>query len=225
MRFRRLHLRAGKDGGPLVGLPTGPPDEASNDIAAVYPEIEHDADGQVTAESLAAFRAAAEQGLPVDMANYGTALHAAGDQAGALHWLTRSWEAGNVIAGFNLGTLHWTAGNRNQARLIWEQAAAHGDVDAMLGLVRLAFERDDRPTIEHWVPRIYAQDLAFPITAVGVAFRARGHTSEALRAFTIAGDLGDAYAMEYQAEILEAHGEHEQAHTLRARAAGAEHLY
>ncbi len=159
------------------------------------------------------------------MANYGTALHAAGDRAGALHWLTKSWEAGNVIAGFNLGTLHWTAGNRNQARLLWEQAAAHGDVDAMLGLVRLAFECDDRPTIEHWVPRIYAQDQAFPITAVGAAFRARGHTAEALRAFTIAGDLGDAYAMEYRAEILEAQGEHQQAHALRARAAEAEHLY
>ena len=145
------------------------------------------------------------------MANHGTALHSAGDQAGALHWYTRSWEAGNVIAGFDLGTLHRTAGNHHQARLIWEQAATRGDVDAMIGLVRPAFEQDDRPTIECWTRRIYAQDLAFPITAVGVAFGAHGYTSEALRGFTIAGDLGDAYAMEYRAEILAARGEHEQA--------------
>ncbi|QMU79613.1 hypothetical protein GXW83_31805 [Streptacidiphilus sp. PB12-B1b] len=225
MRFRRVHLRAGKDGGLPVGPLTGSPDEATEDVAAVGPDIEHDADGRVTPESLAAVRAAAERGLPVAMANYGTVLHSAGDQAGALHWYTRSWEAGNVVAGFNLGTLHWRAGNRHQARLIWELAATRGDVDAMLGLVRLAFEQDDRPTIERWVPRIYAQDLAFPITAVGVAFGARGHTSEALRAFTIAGNLGDAYAMEYRAEILEARGEREQADTLRARAAEAERMY
>lgn len=34
-----------------------------------------------------------------------------------------------------------------------------------------------------------------------------------------------AYAMECRAEILEARGEHEQADTLRARAAEAERLY
>ena len=225
MRFRRLHLRAGKEGGLLIGPPTGSPDEATDDAVPVGSDIEHDADGRVTPESLVAVRAAAERGLPVAMANYGTALHSAGDQAGALYWYTRSWEAGNVVAGFNLGTLHWTAGNPNQARLIWEQAATRGDVDAMLGLVRLAFEQDDRPTIERWVPRIYAQDLAFPITAVGVAFGARGYTPEALRAFTIAGNLGDAYAMEYRAEILEARGENEQAEALRACAAEAEHMF
>ncbi|MCZ4103012.1 hypothetical protein [Streptomyces sp. H39-C1] len=225
MSFRRLHLRASKDGGLLVGPPTGSRDEGTDDAAAVGPEIEHDADGRVTPESLASVRADAERGLPVAMANYGAALLLAGDQAGAEHWFTRSWEAGNALAGFNLGTLHWTAGNRNQARLMWEHAAIRGDVDAMLGLVRLAFERDDRQTIERWVPRIYAQDLAFPITAVGAAFGARGYISEALRAYTIAGDLGDAYAMEYRAEILEARGEHEQASTLRARAAEAERMY
>ncbi|WP_158835423.1 hypothetical protein [Streptomyces sp. NRRL S-350] len=225
MRFRRLHLRAGKDDGPLVGPSTGSPDERTADDPALEPEIEHDADGRVTPESLAAVRAAAERGLPVAMANYGTALLSEGDQAGALHWLTRSWEAGNVTAGFNLGTLHWMAGNRHQTQLLWEQAATRGDVDAMLGLVRLAFERDDRSTIERWVPRIYAQDLAFPITTVGVAFSERGCTSEALRAFTIAGDLGDAHAMEYRADILETRGDHEQAAALRARAATAERMY
>jgi tetratricopeptide (TPR) repeat protein len=225
MRFRRLHLHAGEDGGPLAGPLTGSPDEGPDDAAAVGPEIEHGSDGRVTPESLAAVREAAERGLPVAMSNYGTALHAAGDQVGALHWYARSWEAGNVVAGFNLGTLHWAAGNRDQAWLVWEEAAVRGDVDAMLALVRMALERDDRPTIERWVPRIYSQDLAFPITAVGVAFGSRGYTSEALRAFTIAGDLGDAYAMNYRAEILEARGEHEQAGALRARAAEAEHLY
>ncbi|WP_457031592.1 hypothetical protein [Kitasatospora sp. P5_F3] len=45
-------------------------------------------------------------------------MHSAGDLAGALHWYTKAREAGNVIAGFNLGTLHRTAGNSNQARLI-----------------------------------------------------------------------------------------------------------
>ncbi|WP_371484188.1 hypothetical protein [Kitasatospora sp. NBC_00315] len=225
MRFFRVHLSARKDGALLAGPLTGSPVEGTDDAAAVGPEIDLDDDGQATPESLAAVRAAAERGLPVAMANYGTALHSAGDQTGALHWYTKAWEAGNVIAGFNLGALHQTAGNPHQARLIWEQAATLGDVDAMLGLVRLAFERDDRLTIERWTRRIYAQDLAFPITAVGVAFGARGYTSEALRAFTIAGDLGDAYAMEYRAEILADRGEHEQAATLRARAAGAERMY
>ncbi|MFJ8434866.1 hypothetical protein ACIQ9P_26555 [Kitasatospora sp. NPDC094019] len=225
MRFRRFHLPRRKDGSLLAGAPTGAPGQGPDDTADPDPELDLDADGRITADSLAAVRAAAERGRPVAMANYGTALHAAGDRAGALHWYTRSWEAGNVIAGFNLGTLHQTAGDLRRARLVWEQAADLGDVDAMLGLVKLAFERDDRPTIERWVRRIHAQDLAFPITAVGVAFATHGYTSDALAAFAIAADLGDAYAMEYQAEILTARGEHERADALRARAANAERMY
>ncbi|MFI6492288.1 hypothetical protein [Streptomyces sp. NPDC050564] len=158
------------------------------------------------------------------MANLGAALYVEGDRTGALHWWNRAWEAGNVTAGFNLGTLHAQAGDTNRAQVVWERAAAQGDPDAMLGLVKQALERGDLATVERWSSVIKAQQEAFPITALGVALRDHGREAEAVSAFVRAEELGDAYAMEYRARILDARGAHQKAAGLRARAATAERM-
>jgi hypothetical protein len=188
------------------------------------PELEPDSAAHLTSESLAQIQLGADPGDVVSMANLGTALYGTGDRAGALHWLGKAWDAGNAAAGFNLGTLHSLAGDTNRAQVIWEQSAALGDPDAMLGLVKQALERRDLDTVDHWAPVIHAQDEAFPITALGVAFRDHGHEAQAVRAFLRAEELGDAYAMEYRARILAAHGAHEDAAALRSRATTAKRM-
>ncbi|GAA1939560.1 hypothetical protein [Kitasatospora viridis] len=175
-------------------------------------------------EELAELTAGAEQGDDVAMGNLAAVLHRKGDQAGALHWWGRAWEAGNVVAGFNLGMQHAVAGDANRAQVVWEKVAALGDPDAMLGLVKQALDRGDAAGVERWVPVILAQDEAFPITALGVAFREHGDLARAVQAFLRAEELGDGYAMEYRARILAARGQHEEAEALRARAATAERM-
>ncbi|MDI5973852.1 hypothetical protein POF50_031690 [Streptomyces sp. SL13] len=163
----------------------------------------------------------ARAGDPVAMANYGTALHLEGHREPARAWLLRAWDAGNAGAGFNLGTLYLMAGDTNQAHLIWQQAARLGDADAMLGLVRLALGRDDPATALDWSGRILAQDETFPITALGVAFRDHGDETRAVHAFERATEMGDPYAMDYLAELLERRGGTRRATELRASAARA----
>ncbi|MFJ7250298.1 hypothetical protein ACIQWA_37450 [Kitasatospora sp. NPDC098652] len=128
------------------------------------------------------------------------------------------------MAGFNLGMQHEASGDANRAQVIWEKAAALGDPDAMLGLVKQALARGDAAGVERWAPVILAQDEAFPITALGVAFRDRGDLARAVQAFLRAEELGDGYAMEYRVRILAAQGQPEEAAALRARAATAERM-
>jgi tetratricopeptide (TPR) repeat protein len=180
-----------------------------------------DGAGVMPDEELAELAVVAERGDDVAMGNLAAALYVKGDRAGALHWWGRSWAAGNVMAGYNLGMLHAEAGEANRAQVIWERAAALGDPDAMLGLVRQALDRGDATGAERWIPVILAQEEAFPITALGAALRDRGDLERALRAFLRAEELGDGYAMEYRARILAARGQHEEAAALRARAATA----
>ncbi|MEV7525178.1 hypothetical protein [Streptomyces sp. NPDC091371] len=175
-------------------------------------------------KELAELTAAAELGDDVAMANLAAALYRKGDTAGALRWGERAWAAGNVVAGFNLGMVHSVAGDANRAQVVWEQAAALGDPDAMLGLAKQALERGDAAGVERWAPLILAQDEAFPITALGVAFRDHGDADRAIRTFLRAEELGDGYAMEYRARILAARGQHEVAEALRARAATAKRM-
>lgn len=175
-------------------------------------------------EELAELAVAAESGDDVAMGNLATGLYAQGDRAGALHWWGRSWAAGNPIAGYNLGMLHSLAGDANRAQVVWEQSAALGDPDAMLGLVKQALDRGDAAGVERWVPVILGQDEAFPITALGVAFRDRGDLDGAVQAFLRAEVLGDGYAMEYRARILAARGQYKEAAALRAQAATAERM-
>ncbi len=175
-------------------------------------------------EELAELAAGAELGDDVAMGNLAAALHLKGDRTGALHWWGQAWEAGNVVAGFNLGMLYSAAGDTNRAQVTWEKAAALGDPDAMLGLVKQALDRGDAAGVERWAPAILAQDEAFPITALGVAFRDRGDLARAMRAFLRAEELGDGYAMEYRARILAAQGQHDEAEALCVRAAAAERM-
>ncbi|MEV5944852.1 hypothetical protein [Streptomyces sp. NPDC051994] len=175
-------------------------------------------------EELAELTAGAELGDDAAMGNLAAALHVKGDRTGALHWWGQAWEAGNVVAGYNLGMLHAAGGDANRAQVIWEKAAALGDPDAMLGLVKQALDRGDAAGVERWAPVILAQDEAFPITALGVAFRDCGDLARAVQAFLRAEGLGDGYAMEYRARILAAWGQHEEADALRARAATAERM-
>ncbi|MCZ4100987.1 hypothetical protein O3W51_32830, partial [Streptomyces sp. H39-C1] len=144
-------------------------------------------------EELADLRVAAEVGDDVAMVSLAAALHLQGDRVGALHWWDRAWAAGNVVAGYNLGMLHAAAGDANRAQVAWEKAAAFGDPDAMLGLVKQAFGRGDAVGVERWAPVILAQDEAFPITALGVAFRDGGDLARAMQAFLRAEQLGDGY--------------------------------
>ncbi|MBT2471810.1 hypothetical protein J7E97_29080 [Streptomyces sp. ISL-66] len=103
-----------------------------------------------------------------------------------------------MVAGYNLGMLHIVAGDANRAQVVWEKAAALGDPDAMLGLVKQALDRGDVVGVERWAPVILAQDEAFPITALGVAFRDCGDLARAMPAFLRAEELGDGHAMEYR---------------------------
>lgn len=176
-------------------------------------------DGQPTPASLARMERGARSGNPVDMANYGLALHSRGDRAEGLSWLEKAWRAGNAGAGFNLGTVYRSQGDTNRAAVTWEQAAGLGDPDAMVGLVRLALERGAPEAATRWVDPVLRQHEVFPITALGVAFRDHGDDDTALRAFAHATGLGDPYAMEYAAEVFESRGSTELAAALRGRAA------
>ncbi|WAL71096.1 hypothetical protein OU787_06070 [Kitasatospora sp. YST-16] len=168
--------------------------------------------------------AAAEAGDDVVMGNLGAVFYSNGESAAALHWWERSWAAGNTMAGYNLGMYHSAAGDDNRAQVIWEQVAALGDADAMLGLVKQGLERGDSATVDRWAPGILAQDQAFPITALGVAFRDNGDLDRAVHAFRCAEELGDAYAMEYRARLLTAQGRTAEAEALLAKAATAQRM-
>jgi TPR repeat protein len=182
------------------------------------PEIEFGADGQPTAQSWTAIERAARAGHVVSMANFGVGLHVRGEHGEGLRWLQKAWRAGNAGAGFNLGTIYLRQGDTNRAEVVWQKAADLGDPDAMVGLVRLALERDDHAGAVRWLHPVLAQEAMFPITAVGVAFRDYGDDHTALQAFNRAIDLGDPYAMKYAAELLEAGGRTGDAAQLRARA-------
>jgi tetratricopeptide (TPR) repeat protein len=188
------------------------------------PRLEIGPDGRPTPASMAELRPAAQRGHVVSMANFGVALHIVGDRPGALRWLSRAWDAGNAAAGFNLGVLYEQAGDSNRAQVVWERSALLGDPDSMLYLVRQALARDDADAAARWAEPIHAQDAAFPITALGVAYRSHGDEAEAVRAFLRAEELGDAYAMEYRAQILAARGEFAEAAELLARSASAHRM-
>ncbi|WP_148089463.1 tetratricopeptide repeat protein [Kitasatospora cineracea] len=168
--------------------------------------------------------AAAEAGDDIAMSNLGAVFHSNGEPAAALHWWERSWAAGNTMAGYNLGMYHSAAGDPHRAQVIWEQVAALGDADAMLGLVKQGLERGDTATVDRWAPGILAQDEAFPVTALGVAFRDDGDLDRAVHAFRRAEELGDAYAMEYRARLLTAQGRTAEAEALLAKAATAQRM-
>lgn len=185
------------------------------------PEVEFGPDGQFTPESVKRIRAAAKTGHVLSMANLAAHLHRQGHLREAIVWSKRAWEAGNIMAGFNLGTTYLEAGDTHRADLIWQKAAALGDADAMMCVARLALERGDRVAAERWVEPVLAQDQPYPITALGVAYRDNDDESTAMRIFDRAIALGDGYAMEYAARILWAHGDIEAATELRRKAESA----
>ena len=59
-------------------------------------------------------------------------------------------------------------GDTKRAGVVWQKAA---DPDAMVGLVRLALERDDHGTAIRWFGPVLDAAATFPIAALGVAFR------------------------------------------------------
>jgi TPR repeat protein len=152
------------------------------------------------------------------MANLGAHLYRTGQLRQGIVWSERAWRAGNVMAGFNLGTIYLETGDTHRADLVWQKVAALGDADAMMCVARIALQRYDRLAAEKWIEPLLAQDQPYPITALGVAFRDSGDESTAMRIFDRAIALGDAYAMEYAANIHWAHGDLETATELRRRA-------
>lgn len=168
--------------------------------------------------SLSELRRAARAGDLEAMANLGTALCQSDRHDEGTAWLTKSWRAGNVVAGFNLGTFAQMRGHLNRAEVIWTEVAAAGDVDAMLGLARLALGRGDHAEAARWIEPILGQAETFPVTALGVAFRDSGDEDTAMRLFHAAMAGGDPYAMDYAARIYDARGETTHAAQLRGRA-------
>jgi tetratricopeptide (TPR) repeat protein len=168
--------------------------------------------------SLSELRRAARAGDLESMANLGTALCQSGRYEDGTAWLEKSWRAGNAMAGFNLGAFAQMRGHLDRAEAIWTEVAATGDVDAMLCLARLALGRGDRVGAARWIEPILGQEEAFPVSALGVAFRDSGDEATAMRLFHAAIARGDPYAMDYAARLYDARGETGHAAQLRSRA-------
>lgn len=175
-------------------------------------------DGTLSPDFLERVRSAAQAGDPEAMANLGAAFAQLGRLADAIDWTERAWRAGNLTAGFNLGTFYSQAGDTQRADLVWTEAGQLGDPDAMMCAARLALQRGDRATADRWLPLVLGQDQPYPITALGVAYRDNGDTTTALHVFDRAIALGDAYAMEYAARIHEHNGNTDAASRLREQA-------
>jgi len=176
-------------------------------------------DGTITAAALATVRAHADAGDPEAMANLGAHFYQIGDHIQGISWTERAWSAGNLNAGFNLGTFYLNSGDTHRADLIWTQAAERGDADAMMCVARLALGRGDEAVADKWRERILVQDQPYPITALGVAYRDHADPITAMRIFARSIALGDAYAMEYAARIHELNGDISAARQLRTQAA------
>jgi TPR repeat protein len=179
---------------------------------------------EFTPELVAAFRAGAQAGDPEAMCNLAAFLYLQGRLKDSILWAQRAWRAGDLNAGFNLGTWHLEAGDTHLADLVWTQAAQRGDADSMLCVARLALQRGDRRAAGRWLEPLLAQSQPYPITAMGVAYRDHGDVETAMRAFERAIALGDGYAMRYAARIHQAKGDHKTARRLLRSAAGATHF-
>jgi TPR repeat protein len=182
------------------------------------PEYVVGPDGRLTPESIASIERAAVAGDVEAMANHGTTLFQRGEHAEAVRFWERAWDAGNAAAGFNLGTHYAMLGETNRAEVIWQRSAALGDVDAVVGLVRLALERRDYTAASTWVPRVLNSGVPFAMTAIALAFRDFGDESTAVKALTAAIKLGYAPAFDHAAAIFDRNGRHSEATRLRARA-------
>lgn len=180
-----------------------------------------DGDIRFTPEALAEIRRDAEAGDPQAMADWGAHLGQQGQLREAIQWSERAWQAGNLTAGFNLGTFHEQAGDTHRADLVWTQAGAAGDPDAMMCAARLALRRGDRAAADRWLGPVVDQEQTYPVTALGVAYREHGDLDIALRLFDRAIVLGDGYAMEYAARIHEDRGDATTAAQLHTHATTA----
>lgn len=179
---------------------------------------------EFTPELVAALRERAEAGDPEAMCNLATFLYTQGRLQDAIPWAQRAWRAGDLKAGFNLGTCHLEAGDTHLADLVWTEAAQRGDADSMLCVARLALQRGDRLAAGRWLEPLLAQGQPYPITAMGVAYQDLGDVETAMRVFERAIALGDGYAMRYAARIHQAKGEHKAARRLLRSAAKATHF-
>lgn len=182
------------------------------------PEYEVGPDGRLTPESVASIARAAEAGHVEAMANHGTTLFQRGDRAGAVRFWELAWKAGNAAAGFNLGTYYVMSGETNRADVLWQRSASLGDVDAMVGLVRLALERGDHAAASEWVSPVLDCGVPFAMTAIALAFRDFGDESTAVRSLTAAVKLNYAPAFDHAAAIFDRNGRLGEAAQLRARA-------
>ena len=180
-----------------------------------------DGDIQFTSEAVAEIQRGAEAGDPEAMANWGGHLGQHGHLREGIQWSERAWQAGNLAAGFNLGTFHERAGDTHLADLVWTEVAGAGDPDAMMCVARLALRRGDRAAADSWLEPVLKQDQPYPVTSLGVAYREYGDLDTALRLFDRAIAMGDGYAMEYAADIYEYRGDAVTAAKLRKQAATA----
>lgn len=117
--------------------------------------------GKFDPSLLAAVRAQAEAGDPEAMANLGAHFYQQGDHAQGIRWSELAWQAGNLMAGFNLGTFYVDSGDTHRADLVWTEAAERGDPDAMMCVARLALRRNDRSVADRWLVQVLGQDQPY----------------------------------------------------------------
>ena len=161
-------------------------------------------DGQPTPAYFAWLMVAAAAGDVGAMANLGVALHQRGDKAEGVRLLERALEAGSAAAGFNLGSFRWAeSGQIESAEALWKRAADLGDVDAMLGLVRIALRRDvsAAAAARPLVASLIARDEPFILVALALDIHGAGDKSTAIRLLERAVELDYVPASSHLARL------------------------
>ena len=167
------------------------------------PTVRFTSDGTPTPEFLAwiELRTTAATADAEELANHGLALFQRGERHAGIETLLRAFKLGNAIAGFNVGTIYWQNRQVDFAKKFWRGAAAMGDVDAMVGLVRLALRSGDHAAARPWIDPVLARDEPFPITALALEFKDAGDLVTARRALTRAASLDYQPAAQHFARL------------------------
>jgi TPR repeat protein len=161
-------------------------------------------DGRPTPAYFAWLVAAAAAGDVEAGADLGLALYQRGDKVEGIRKLERALEAGNAVAGFNLGTCCWKeSGQIESAEAPWKRAADLGDVDAMLGLVRIALRRgvSAAAAARPLVASLIATDEPFILVALALDIHGAGDKTTAIRLLERAVELDYAPASSHLARL------------------------
>lgn len=162
-------------------------------------------DGRATPEYFTWLTLAAAAGDVEAMGNLGVALYQQGEKVEGFRMFERALAAGNAAAGFNLGSLRWQESGRiEDAKKSWQRAADLGDLDAKLGLVRIALSQDvaAAAAVRPLVTLLIATDEPFILTALALDIGKAGDRTTARRLLERAVELGYSPASSYLAQLL-----------------------